>query len=206
MHAQGKPAALVAITAALTLATGTLSLHHPQGHPQAVDNHVDNPVHSALITPDESDLRLLKAASRSRQIMPAVAPRQISKFISFSKSSVVKPLPRLKPAPKALIRTYEQPSVSRGTLKGYAESLVGSQQFSCLDPLWEHESGWSVYSANSSGAYGIPQALPGSKMASAGSDWRTNGRTQIRWGIGYIHDRYGTPCAAYAHWQSNNWY
>jgi hypothetical protein len=58
----------------------------------------------------------------------------------------------------------------------------------------------------SSGAYGIPQALPGSKMASAGADWQTNPATQITWGLGYISARYGTPCAAYAHLQSSNWY
>lgn len=75
-----------------------------------------------------------------------------------------------------------------------------SSQFSCLNPLWERESGWNPYAANSvSGAYGIPQALPGSKMASAGADWATNAATQIRWGLGYIKATYGSPCAAWAH-------
>lgn len=83
----------------------------------------------------------------------------------------------------------------------------GAQQWPCLDRLWERESSWSPTAQNSSsGAYGIPQALPGSKMASAGGDWRTNFRTQIDWGLGYINDRYGSPCGAWAHSQRYGWY
>lgn len=83
----------------------------------------------------------------------------------------------------------------------------GATQFSCLDSLWTKESGWSHTADNpSSSAFGIPQALPGSKMATAGPDWRTNPVTQVRWGLGYIAASYGTPCAAWAHSQSNNWY
>jgi hypothetical protein len=83
----------------------------------------------------------------------------------------------------------------------------GSAQFSCLNALWNKESRWNYQAQNpSSGAYGIPQALPGSKMASAGSDWRTNPITQIEWGLDYIAGRYGTPCAAWSHSQSVGWY
>ena len=82
-----------------------------------------------------------------------------------------------------------------------------SDQWSCLDSLWQKESGWNHRADNpSSSAYGIPQALPGSKMSSAGSDWETNPATQIRWGLGYIEGRYGTPCSAWAHSRANNWY
>jgi hypothetical protein len=82
-----------------------------------------------------------------------------------------------------------------------------SSQFSCLDPLWEHESGWSVSAANSgSGAFGIPQALPGSRMASAGPDWQTSATTQIKWGLQYIKGTYGSPCAAWAHEEATGWY
>jgi len=79
-------------------------------------------------------------------------------------------------------------------------------QFSCLNSLWNKESGWRVSAANPSGAFGIPQALPGSKMSSAGADWRTNPATQIRWGLDYIAGRYGNPCAAWSHSQAVNWY
>jgi hypothetical protein len=80
-------------------------------------------------------------------------------------------------------------------------------QFHYLDLLWIRESGWNPYAANPySGAYGIPQALPGSKMASAGADWRTNARTQIIWGMGYIKSRYGTPWGAWQHELQYGWY
>jgi hypothetical protein len=83
---------------------------------------------------------------------------------------------------------------------------MGNDQYSCLVSLWDRESHWNVYAANPSGAYGIPQALPGSKMASAGPNWRTDAKTQILWGLGYIDGRYGTPCKAWAHSQSSGWY
>lgn len=103
-------------------------------------------------------------------------------------------------------------SVSGGDAKTYARNMVSSMwrsssEFTCLDKLWTKESGWNPLAANpSSGAYGIPQSLPGSKMASAGSDWKTNPKTQINWGLNYIQGRYGSPCSAWAHSQSTNWY
>ncbi|HWM17051.1 MAG TPA: phospholipase [Microbacterium sp.] len=83
----------------------------------------------------------------------------------------------------------------------------GDGEFSCLVSLWDKESGWNYQAYNdSSGATGIPQALPGSKMASAGSDWESNAVTQIAWGLGYIGAVYGSPCSAWGHSQSTNWY
>jgi hypothetical protein len=80
-------------------------------------------------------------------------------------------------------------------------------QFPCLDKLWNRESGWNEHASNSgSGAYGIPQALPGSKMASVASDWKTNAATQIKWGLGYIEGRYDSPCGAWSHSESSGWY
>ena len=73
--------------------------------------------------------------------------------------------------------------------------------------LWNRESGWRADAYNaSSGAYGIPQSLPGSKMAAAGADWRTNAATQVDWGLSYISARYGSPCGAWAHSEAYNWY
>jgi hypothetical protein len=83
---------------------------------------------------------------------------------------------------------------------------MGSDQFNCLVSLWNRESHWNVTATNPNGAYGIPQALPGNKMASAGPDWQTNATTQITWGLGYITGRYGTPCGAWAHSQATGWY
>jgi hypothetical protein len=88
-----------------------------------------------------------------------------------------------------------------------AEFGFSADQFSCLDSLWMSESGWRVTADNPhSSAYGIPQALPGSKMSSAGADWATSAVTQIRWGLGYIRDRFGTPCAAWSFKQGHGWY
>ncbi|MCR2783933.1 MULTISPECIES: lytic transglycosylase domain-containing protein [unclassified Microbacterium] len=95
-------------------------------------------------------------------------------------------------------------ATARSMLGGYG---WGDDQFGCLVSLWQKESGWNYKAHNpSSGAYGIPQALPGSKMASAGADWQTNAATQIAWGFGYISGRYGTPCGAWGQSQSVGWY
>ena len=88
-----------------------------------------------------------------------------------------------------------------------AEYGWGDGEFSCLESLWTKESGWDYQAYNdSSGATGIPQSLPGDKMASAGADWQTNATTQISWGLGYIGGRYGTPCGAWGHSQRVGWY
>lgn len=102
------------------------------------------------------------------------------------------------------LRTADPRALAEAMLPEFGFS---SSEFSCLDSLWEKESGWDPSAANpTSSAYGIPQALPGSKMAGAGADWADNPATQIRWGLGYIQDRYGSPCAAWSHSQANNWY
>lgn len=98
---------------------------------------------------------------------------------------------------------------AKATARDMAASQYGwgDDQFSCLNSLWTKESGWNYQAYNASGgATGIPQALPGSKMASAGSDWQTNAATQIAWGLGYISSVYGTPCSAWGHSQASNWY
>jgi hypothetical protein len=113
------------------------------------------------------------------------------------------------PSPAA---PQQRTAVTVGSPQQIAEAMLGSfgwssSQFACLDPLWQHESGWSVSAYNeSSGAAGIPQALPGSRMASAGPDWQTDAATQIRWGLGYIKDTYGSPCAAWDHEEATGWY
>ncbi|RNM13025.1 lytic transglycosylase domain-containing protein [Nocardioides pocheonensis] len=84
---------------------------------------------------------------------------------------------------------------------------LSTAQFSCVDNIWEHESHWNVHADNPySSAYGIPQALPGSKMSSAGPDWQNNAETQIRWGLNYIAQRYGSACSAWSFKQAHGWY
>ena len=99
------------------------------------------------------------------------------------------------------------PGSAKATALGILQSKgMGNDQYDCLVSLWNRESHWSVTAANPDGAYGIPQALPGNKMASVGADWRTSAKTQILWGLGYISGRYGTPCGAWAHSQATGWY
>ncbi|MGW7520807.1 aggregation-promoting factor C-terminal-like domain-containing protein [Streptomyces sp. NPDC054796] len=101
----------------------------------------------------------------------------------------------------------QQSSYSISEVKSMAQQIVGGGQFQCFSEIVERESGWNYKATNaSSGAYGLVQALPGSKMASAGADWRTNPATQIKWGLNYMNDRYGSPCGAWDFWQANNWY
>jgi hypothetical protein len=127
---------------------------------------------------------------------------------------VVVPPPVVVAAVGAPARSGSAPSAgipSPGSAQAIGHQMVlargwGEDQYSCLVSLFNRESGWRVNAANPSGAYGIPQALPGSKMASAGADWATNPATQIAWGLGYITARYGTPCGAWAHSQNTGWY
>ncbi|AWB95305.1 hypothetical protein DCE93_06230 [Agromyces badenianii] len=112
-------------------------------------------------------------------------------------------------AAAAALAQANTPDGARATARALAESKYGwgESQFQCLDRLWQKESGWSYTAYNaSSGATGIPQSLPGSKMASAGADWQSNAATQISWGLDYIARGYGAPCTAWSHSQSVNWY
>ena len=108
--------------------------------------------------------------------------------------------------------TVSAPPPNPGTAQSIGYNMLPSFGFSqstqwgCLRDLWNRESGWVYDAENASGAYGIPQALPGSKMASAGADWQTNPATQIKWGLGYISQVYGTPCAAWNFELANGYY
>lgn len=110
-------------------------------------------------------------------------------------------------------RSSSSVTTSTSSLQNYAHNLCintygwTENDFQCLVKLWNKESGWNPNAHNkSSGAHGIPQSLPASKMASEGADYYTNGETQIRWGLKYIKGRYGSPSNAWAFWQSHNWY
>lgn len=128
-----------------------------------------------------------------------------------------KPTPTPTPAAKGSTASssgWSPPFVTPdpGSAQAIAYDMVlargwGDDEFGCLVALWKKESGWRVNALNkSSGAYGIPQALPGNKMASAGADWETNPATQIAWGLGYIGGRYGSPCGAWSKSQASGWY
>jgi resuscitation-promoting factor RpfB len=121
---------------------------------------------------------------------------------------VRKPRPIVRPT---VSRSAVRVAVPVGNPQQIAADMLAargeSSQLGCLVAMWNRESGWRVTAQNpGSGAYGIPQALPGSKMAAAGADWQTSAATQIRWGLTYIASRYGTPCNAWSVWQSRGWY
>ncbi len=126
--------------------------------------------------------------------------------------SASSPAPSSSASASATASPSPTASLSPGTPRQIAQSMLATykwpaSQFTCLDPLWRHESSWQVTALNAgTGAYGIPQAMPGSKMASAGADWKTSAKTQIKWGLQYIKGTYGSPCGAWKHWQSAGWY
>lgn len=100
-----------------------------------------------------------------------------------------------------------QGSYSVSQIQAMARQMVGAGQFQCFSNIVDHESSWNYRAVNaSSGAYGLFQALPGSKMSSVGADWQTNPATQIKWGLNYMDSRYGSPCEAWTFWQANHWY
>ncbi|MFG3495130.1 transglycosylase SLT domain-containing protein [Streptomyces sp. NPDC047928] len=100
-----------------------------------------------------------------------------------------------------------QSSYTVAEVQAMARQMVPGDQFQCFSNIVDHESSWNYRATNpSSGAYGLMQALPGYKMQSAGADWQTNPATQIKWGLNYMNDRYGSPCGAWSFWQANNWY
>jgi hypothetical protein len=151
------------------------------------------------------------------QARVAIAQRQAASKRAAKKAAATaaaqSPAATQAPAAAQLSQTaaVTVPAAS-GSPQQIAVAMLGSfgwsaSQFSCLDPLWAHESGWSVSAYNAgSGAFGIPQALPGSRMASAGPDWQTDAATQIKWGLQYIKGSYGSPCGAWAHEEATGWY
>jgi hypothetical protein len=138
-----------------------------------------------------------RRAAAARRARRAAARRRAAERAAAARAARQ---PSVQPATPAA-PAAAQPS---GSPQQIAMAMLGSygwpsSQFGCLDELWSRESGWNPTAQNPSGAYGIPQALPGSKMASVGADWATNPATQIRWGLGYYRALYGSPCGAWSH-------
>lgn len=142
---------------------------------------------------DEARKRAAEKKAREQAALRAAAEKARKQRIANSKPRVYK-----KPTPQPVANTNP---------KQYALARLGATQYSCFNNIVIKESGWNYTATNpSSGAYGLVQALPGSKMASAGADWRTNPITQINWGISYMNGRYGSPCGAWNFWLNNHWY
>ncbi|WP_223297445.1 aggregation-promoting factor C-terminal-like domain-containing protein [Catenulispora acidiphila] len=149
-----------------------------------------------------------KAAADQRAAAAAAANRDQQRQPLPSATSSTSSKPTSTPTPtKTPTQKPTTPSGSYGSAYAIAQSIVPSGQFACFANIVERESGWNVHATNpSSGAYGLGQALPGSKMASAGSDWENNPTTQIKWVLSYMDSRYGSPCGAWSFWQSHSWY
>jgi hypothetical protein len=115
------------------------------------------------------------------------------------------PPPTAKPTPKPTAKPTPRDTVWNARI--YAKSRLGAAQYDCLNVIFTYESKWNPRAGDAaSGAYGIPQALPGSKMAAFGSNWRYSPLVQVKWGIWYVNSRYGSACAANAFLQDHGWY
>jgi hypothetical protein len=197
-------AIVIAAAGALSVATGASATAATAEAPRlAVADQLARPVAGVENQQDNAALAHHAFQFRLSQTRDAIAQRQAARKRAAELAA------RKRAA--ELAASQAVPAAS-GSPRQIAQATLGSfgwssGQFSCLDPLWEHESRWSVTAANpGSGAFGIPQALPGSRMASAGPDWQTSAATQITWGLRYIRDTYGSPCAAWSHEQAAGWY
>ena len=141
---------------------------------------------------------------------PEIAPIEAALFSELSSSATVSASAMsLVSSASASVELARDPDGAREVAKSLMEEKYGwgDKQYACLDDLWIKESNWNYRASNKrTGAHGIPQALPATKMDSAGTDWRTNPVTQISWGLRYIEVRYETPCKAWAKFKRSNWY
>ena len=153
------------------------------------------------------------AASRASSLAGAVTAVGASAVVTTASATTT--APRAVPVSRSVARTAIAPyrvgtkKYSKWFARTYMAKRYGwksQRQYQCLVHMWSRESGWRHQAHNSSGAHGIPQAMPGRKMASAGPNWRTNPRTQIKWGLKYIKGRYGSPCGAWNFWLDRHWY
>jgi len=189
----------VALVGATGVAVGVGALTvQPEDAQQTAADVTKTPETFTASVPERSvDTTQQISRSASRVSMLAEQKADKNKHLSVS-------LQRLKSGVTEEVEATDPRDIAMGMLPDFGWS---SDQFSCLDSLYMHESGWNPAAHNSSsGAHGIPQALPGDKMAVYGADWYTNPETQIEWGLHYIQDRYGSPCGAWGFWTSNNWY
>lgn len=207
------PVALTSITAIAAVAVGAFLLLRPGPVPAGAAiaaAAVSNSRAMAVLEQQRQQMIVMDAASHSMRLVgkPKVAarPEQVAAGSSASTAGTA------STAGSAGAAVAAVPPPDPGTAQSIAYNMMASfgwnpkTYFSCLDNIWTRESGWRYNAENASGAYGIPQALPGSKMASAGPDWQTNPATQIKWGLGYIQSTYGDPCSAWAFWQAHSYY
>ncbi|MFJ7066808.1 transglycosylase SLT domain-containing protein [Streptomyces sp. NPDC101115] len=164
---------------------------------------------------EQADVQAAAADSLARKSAEEAARIQAAKDAEAKKEAADKAEKERKEAEERASRSAlrdastfsAQGSYTIAEVKAIARQMIPADQFQCFSNIVDHESGWNYRATNpSSGAYGLVQALPGSKMSSAGADWQTNPATQIKWGLSYMDGRYGSPCGAWSFWQANRWY
>ncbi|MFE4543324.1 hypothetical protein [Arthrobacter sp. NPDC056727] len=224
----GRRAAILTTAAAVLVGVGAAGQAADQAAPSAAPTTAatadagqtlsfDKTLISALPAPTAASI----AAQSATKATAKATPKPAAKAAPVAKVAVkAAPKPAAKAAPVAKVAVKVAPVKAAAPVavndpagaQAYAASKLGSfgwsaDQMQCLNRLWTKESEWRTTATNaSSGAYGIVQSLPAEKMASSGADYRTNYRTQINWGLGYIKERYGSPCDALNWHLANNWY
>ncbi|MFH9861725.1 transglycosylase SLT domain-containing protein [Streptomyces sp. NPDC017202] len=156
------------------------------------------------IAADESAKKDAEEAARKAAAKTAIAKKEAAEKAAAD----AKERAEAKAAASRSSTTFAvQSSYTIGQIQAMAQQMVPGGQYQCFSNIVDHESSWNYKAVNaSSGAYGLFQALPAGKYASAGADWQTNPATQIKWGLNYMNDRYGSPCDAWSFWQANHWY
>ncbi|GAA3642573.1 lytic transglycosylase domain-containing protein [Streptomyces sp. S1A] len=189
-----------------TAADATLLADIPAGQ-QAQTASLTQQADNAVTAAEAAAKKAAEEAARKQAAKDAQAKREAAE--KAAEEAKKREAARQQAASRSAERTdfAVQSSYTVAEVKAMAQQIVGAGQFQCFSSIVERESGWNYKAQNpSSGAYGLVQALPGSKMASAGADWQTNPATQIKWGLNYMNDRYGSPCGAWEFWQANHWY
>jgi hypothetical protein len=192
-------------TQTVDVAGATLLQDVPIGaQAQAVSDHFTAQANAQQASADAAAKKAAEEAARQKAAADAQAKADAEKA---AKAAEAKRKADEEAANRAKARSV-MAAVSPGSVQEMALQIIGDQtQFQCFSQIVKRESGWDYTASNpSSGAYGLVQALPGTKMATAGADWRTNPATQIKWGLNYMNSRYGSPCGAWTFWQSHHWY
>ncbi|MFJ4624343.1 transglycosylase SLT domain-containing protein [Streptomyces sp. NPDC088812] len=159
------------------------------------------------IAADESAKKDAEEAARKAAAKTAIAKKKAAEKAAEAAKEAKERAEATATASRSSSDFPVQSSYTVAQIQAMAAQMVPSGQFQCFSNIVNHESSWNYQAVNaSSGAYGLFQALPGSKMSSVGSDWQTNPATQIKWGLNYMNERYGSPCEAWTFWQANHWY
>jgi hypothetical protein len=212
----GSGADIAVVSMSPTPATGTDASTQTATHPTATSAAATPRAAAATPTPRSTTMRGAGTVALTDDTLAAraraAAAAQAAKDRAAAAAKAAEAAKERAAEAARSSRSSDRTPVPSGSPKAIARAMLanygwGDDQFSCLVTMWNHESGWNPHAENpGSGAYGIPQALPGPKMASAGADWRDNPATQISWGLKYIKTRYSTPCGAWSFWQRGSWY